>query len=113
MRRQLARAESDISVVTEGFSDAAGPINHAMDDRALVAEGFVDTIRNHVDGILTQSVRMSRRVSAQTKTHCAAEDREDEIEGAHHCSQTASAHQEDEAQTLPKDLRHRRGSPPQ
>ena len=67
MRRQLARAESDISVVTESFSDVAGPINHAMDDRALVAEGFVDTIRNHVDGILTQSVQMSRKVSAQKK----------------------------------------------
>ena len=113
MRRQLARVECDISIVTEGFSDVAGPVNHVMDDRALVAEGFVDTIQNHVDGVLTQSVRMSRKVSAQKKTHCAAEDREEEIEGAHHCSQTASAHQEDEAQTLPKESRHRRGSPPQ
>ena len=67
MGRSPARAESDVSIVTEGFSDNAQSVNLAMDDRALVAEGFVDTIRNHVDGILTQSVGMSRRVSAQKK----------------------------------------------
>ena len=71
MSRVLARAPSDLSVVSEGFSEHISLVLHASsamhDDNVLVAEGFSDTIKNHLDAIMVQSVRMSKRMRSQNQ----------------------------------------------